>query len=90
MYSDTESTELTPDQPPVTLRREPHKRFKCNCSLLAGGMLLNLPEVQGSICSNSIFRSAQKHGKKRQTTMCEDVDSVETGREAGHSLTFTK
>lgn len=64
-------TELTPDQPPVTWRGEPHKWFKCNCSLLAGRMLLDLPEVQSSICSNSIFQIAQKHGNKRQTTMCE-------------------
>lgn len=32
----------------------------------------NLPEVQSSICSNGISQSAEKHGNKRQTTMCEE------------------
>lgn len=48
-------TELTPDQLPVTWTREHQKWFKFNCSLFAGRMLLDLPEVQSNICSNSIL-----------------------------------
>lgn len=51
-------------------------------------MLPDLPEAQSSIYSIGIFQCAGKHGKKQQTMLCEDIDNMETGEEAGHGLTF--